>query len=98
MAISEIFSLKSGDFWRIYFHSILFMRHNGIFWNQAVKIRPKQNANGDGPQCFLFGEFSQPGDKKKREILRFIKKLPYIDQKNLEVARFRQCVPVGRQN
>jgi hypothetical protein len=23
---------------------------------------------------------------------------PYLDQKNLEVARFRQCVPGGPQN
>jgi hypothetical protein len=30
--------------------------------------------------------------------LRFLKKnSPYLDQKNLEVAIFRQCVPVGRR-
>jgi len=28
----------------------------------------------------------------------FIKQLPYIDKTNLEVARFSQCVPVGRLN
>jgi hypothetical protein len=56
-------------------------------------------------QCFSFGEFLQPGDKKKRagesnkgifEI--FFKKSPYLDKTNLEVARFGQCVPVGHQN
>jgi len=35
-----------------------------------------------------------------KEFLRFKKKkkTPYLDQKNLEVAIFRQCVPVGRQS
>jgi hypothetical protein len=54
---------------------------------------------------FFFGEFLQPGDKKKGLVnptngfLRFLKKKPpYLDKKNLEVARFGQCVPVGRQN
>jgi hypothetical protein len=55
--------------------------------------------------CF-FGEFSQSGDKKKgglenptKGFLRFFfKHSPYLDKKNLEVARFRQGVPVGRQN
>jgi hypothetical protein len=55
---------------------------------------------------FVFGEFSQPGDRKKKGLanptkgfLRFKKNnSPYLGQKNLEVARFRQCVPVGRQN
>jgi hypothetical protein len=28
----------------------------------------------------------------------FLKTSPYLDQKNLEVAKFRQGVPVGRQN
>jgi len=53
----------------------------------------------------FFGEFSQPGDKSKglanptKGFLRFEENnSPYLDQKNLEVARFRQCVPVGRQN
>jgi hypothetical protein len=32
-------------------------------------------------------------------FLRFFKtNSPYLDKKNLEVARFRQCVSVGRQN
>jgi hypothetical protein len=52
---------------------------------------------------FIFGEFSQPHDQKKRagnsnqgifEILK--KNSPYLDQKNLDVASFRQCIPVGR--
>jgi hypothetical protein len=30
--------------------------------------------------------------------LRYFKKSPYLDQKFLEVARFRQCVHVSRQN
>jgi hypothetical protein len=54
---------------------------------------------------FFFGEFSQPGDQKKglanptKGFFRFLKnKSPYLDQKHLEVARFRQCVSVGRQN
>jgi hypothetical protein len=56
-------------------------------------------------QCFSFGEFSQPGDNKKglvnptKGFLRFFfLKLRYLDKTNLEVARFGQCVPVGRQN
>jgi hypothetical protein len=56
------------------------------------------------PVFFCFGEFEQAGDKKKGgesntgifEI--FLKKSPYLDKTNLEVARFRQCGPVGRQN
>jgi len=32
-------------------------------------------------------------------FLRFLKnKSPYLGKKNLEVARFGQCVPVGPQN
>jgi hypothetical protein len=61
------------------------------------------------PQCFFFfffGEFPQPGDKKKRAgesnkgIFEILKKnnSPYLDKTNLEVARFRQCVDVVRQN
>jgi hypothetical protein len=52
---------------------------------------------------FLFGEFSQPGNQKNglanptKGFLRFFKKSPYLGKKNLEVARFRQCVPIGRQ-
>jgi len=60
-------------------------------------------------QVFFFGEFSQPGDKKKgggrgagesnKGIFEiFLTNSPYLDQKNLEVARFRQCVPAGRQS
>jgi hypothetical protein len=54
---------------------------------------------------FFFGESLQPGNKKKglmnptNGFLRFKKiKLPYLDKKNLEVARFGQCVPGGPQN
>jgi len=58
-----------------------------------------------GSVFYLGGKFLQPGDKKKglanpiKGFLRFKrKKTPYLDQKNLEVAIFRQCVPVGRQS
>jgi hypothetical protein len=54
---------------------------------------------------FVFSdEFLQPGDKKKagesnKGIFRISKtNSPYLDQNKLEAARFRQCVPVGRQN
>ncbi len=45
----------------------------------------------------------QPKKKKAGEsnkgIFEFKKNnSPYLDKKNLEVARFIQCVPVGRQN
>jgi hypothetical protein len=49
------------------------------------------------------GEFSAPGDKKKglayptNGFLR-IKKFAISIKKKLEVARFRQYVPLGRQN
>jgi len=53
---------------------------------------------------FLAG-FRNLATKKKglanptKGFLRFLKKhSPYLDQKNLEVARFRQCFPVGRLN
>jgi hypothetical protein len=54
----------------------------------------------------IFGEFPQPGHKKKRgrgiqqrdfwDLKKIIRHI--LSKKNLEVARFRQCVPVGRQN
>jgi hypothetical protein len=52
---------------------------------------------------FFFSEFLQPGNKKRagesnKGIFKIKKKLPYLDKKNLEVTRFGQCVPVGRQN
>jgi hypothetical protein len=55
---------------------------------------------------FFFGaNFRNLVTKKKKELanptkvfLRFKKKSPYLDQKNLEVVRFRQCVHVCRQN
>jgi hypothetical protein len=34
--------------------------------------------------------------KKEREFKKIIRHI--LSKKNLEVARFRQCVPVGRQN
>ncbi len=53
----------------------------------------------------FFGEFLQPSDKKRdgkssKEISDFIlfKKSPYLDPKNLEVARRRQFVHVGHHN
>jgi hypothetical protein len=51
------------------------------------------------------GEFSLPGDQKKKRLayptkgfLRLKKKNRHISRKKkLEVARFKQCVPLGRQ-
>ncbi len=47
------------------------------FGHQVVKIPPKQNANGDGPLSvvFFFGEFSQPGVKKKGDFWDLKKKI-----------------------
>jgi hypothetical protein len=54
---------------------------------------------------FVFGKFLQPDDQKKglanptKRFLKFVfKESPSLNQKNLEVARFRQCVPIGHQN
>jgi hypothetical protein len=53
---------------------------------------------------FCLGEFSQPGDKKKagesnKGNFDIKKKNRHIlTKKNLEVARFRLCVPIGHQN
>jgi hypothetical protein len=57
-------------------------------------------------RVFFCGEFSPPGDKKKRagesnkgifENVFFL--IHHISRKKkLEVARFRQCVPLRRQN
>jgi hypothetical protein len=51
------------------------------------------------------GEFSPLADRKKglanptKGFLRiFFKNLPYLEEKKLEVIRFRQCVPLGRHN
>jgi hypothetical protein len=57
-------------------------------------------------QGFSFcGKFSPPGDKKKRagesnkgNFENLKTKLPYLEKKKLDIARFRQCVPLGRQN
>jgi len=55
---------------------------------------------------FFCGEFSPPGDPKKEGLANPIKgffenlkKQIAIsrEKKRLEVARFRQCVPLGRQ-
>jgi hypothetical protein len=55
-------------------------------------------------QGFFCGEFSPPGDKKKglanptNGFLRIFLKIRHISRKKkLKVARFRQCVPLGRQ-
>ncbi len=58
------------------------------------------------PLFLFFGEFSQPGEKKKRGLANptkgflrfFFFKSPYLDQNKLEVTRFKQCVLVGHQN
>ncbi len=54
---------------------------------------------------FFFGRIFTTWRQRKglvnptKEFLRFKKKnSPYLDKKNLEVARFRQCVHVGHQN
>jgi hypothetical protein len=57
---------------------------------------------------FKFFEFSQPGNQKKkgyriqqRDFWDLKKKktiLHILTKNNLKVARFRQCVPVARQN
>jgi len=52
------------------------------------------------------GEILQLGVQKKKgwRIQQmsfeefFLKTSPYLKKKNLKVARFRQCIPVGRQN
>jgi hypothetical protein len=56
-------------------------------------------------RVFFCGEFSPPGDIKKRAgesnkgiLEKFKNNWPYLREKKLEVARFRQCVPLGRQN
>jgi len=69
---------------------------------------PKKPPSGkQGVRVFFFGgEFSPPGDTKKkgwriqqRDFLRIKKTFCHISRKKkLEVARFRQCVPLGRQN
>jgi hypothetical protein len=56
-------------------------------------------------RVFFRGEFLPPGDKTKglanptKGFLRIFKKhSPYLEEKKLEVARFSQCDPLGRQN
>jgi len=59
-----------------------------------------------GFSFLFFGEFSQPGDKKKGGLANptkaifeiFFLKMRHILKKHLKVARFRQCAPVSRQN
>jgi hypothetical protein len=57
----------------------------------------------------FFGEFFSTWRQKKKGLANPTKGIfetfektnsPYLEpkKKNLEVARFRQCVPVGRQN
>jgi hypothetical protein len=38
------------------------------------------------------------GESNKGIFEIFLTNSPYLDQKNLEVARFRHCVPAGRQS
>ncbi len=38
------------------------------------------------------------GESNKGIFEIFYKNSPYLNKKNLEVARFRQRIPVGRQN
>jgi hypothetical protein len=48
---------------------------------------------------FFFGKFLQPNDKKKgfaNPTKGILKRSPYLDQKNLEITRFRYCVPISR--
>jgi len=56
---------------------------------------------------FFGGEFSPPGDQKKRAgesnkgIFENFKRkfaISWGKKKKLKVARFRQCVPLSRQN
>jgi hypothetical protein len=35
---------------------------------------------------------------QQRNFWELKKNSPYLEKKKLEVARFRQCVPLGRQN
>jgi len=59
----------------------------------------------DHHQGLFCGKFSPLGDQKKRltnpmkGFFRIFKKSsPYLEKKKLEVARFKQCVPLGHQN
>jgi hypothetical protein len=54
---------------------------------------------------FFSGEFSRPGNKKKgglanptKGILKFKNKIIIFQEKKLEIATFRQHVPLGHQN
>jgi hypothetical protein len=65
----------------------------------------RQQLSAASVSFFFWANFRNLATKNKRAgeskkgFLRFLKKnnSPYLDPKNLEVARFRQCVPVGRQ-
>jgi hypothetical protein len=53
---------------------------------------------------FFCGKFSSLGDPKKRVsesnkgIFEFFKKIHHISRKKIEILKFRQCVPLSRQN
>jgi hypothetical protein len=56
----------------------------------------------DVVSVFFYGEISHAGEEKKtlanptKNFIFF--KSPYLEEKKLKVAIFRQCAPVGRQN
>jgi hypothetical protein len=68
----------------------------------------KQNhawQNNVATSVFIFWRIFATWREKKRGLANptkgflrfFFLKSPYLDQKNLEVARFRLCIPAGRQ-
>jgi len=64
----------------------------------------KTNTNFNMYIIVFFGEFLQPNDTKKwvsksnkRIFDFFFFKSPYLNQKRLEITRFKQCVPIGHQ-
>jgi hypothetical protein len=79
----------------------------GFYCHQVKKFKWEFWPYNQGFVLFC-GEFSPPGDKKnkgswriqQRNFLRdfFLKFAIFRGKKKLEVARFRQCVPLGRQN
>jgi hypothetical protein len=60
--------------------------------------------SSSSPVFFILVNFRNLATKKKgwrvqqRGFWYFFLKSPYLDIKDLEIARFRQCVHVGRQN
>jgi hypothetical protein len=82
-----------------YFHYMTRHPHR-TFKMSYKRNRPKVYRS----QCFFLANFRNLATKKKagesnKGILKILKNnSPYLDQNQLEVARFRQCVPAGRQN